>query len=391
MTNHVLFLPSSHPVNRVREDLLGRIIQAQTNLIELQFGSARELWLRVTEDLRISIPPPAGLEHQSARWLADRPLSSIISDLQATLIAGGIAPTAVALQAFNIANRFHLLLAFDDPDAAVARVTGKVQEISDTFPRSAEDIERGRNPGDVLDPYILTAAQTLLFGGDFTKAISATVAHKTLMIIEGLIGHLHEDVLGDMRGNVRIPEPRGVNQEQLDYTRNPFPGADLLQPPAQVGQTIRLHQIKSKTGSAKGGDGKRLGDQLLRLANEYEAEIYYDALIGATLRGHRSKAGVEKAAPDVVVLVGEAAFRELTRCSVGPELLLRVYQNSFQAAALTTGYSVEQMAMQIVETFHERAERFGAGFLEVVLRDSVSGPAEEQDSRVFNSGRNRQR
>jgi len=35
--------------------------------------------------------------------------------------------------------------------------------------------------------------------------IGATVGHKVLMMIEGLLGHLHEDVLGAMRGNVRVP------------------------------------------------------------------------------------------------------------------------------------------------------------------------------------------
>jgi hypothetical protein len=387
MPESILYLPVTNKANEVRGELLQKIIRAQQNLTESEFQSAADLWKRTVDDLKLNLPPTPDLKDKTVREMADKPLSQLIAELQAPLAKAGIPESAVALQAFSIANRIHLLLAFDDPDAALSRVTAKVTSISATFPRTAEDIERGRNPGDVLDPYILAAAQTLLFGGDFTKAISATVAHKTLMIIEGLMGHLHEDVIGDMRGNVRIPEPRGVDQEKLDFTLNPFPGADLLQPPTKKGEAIRFHQVKSKTGSAKGGDGKRLGDQLLRLANVYDAEIYYDALIGSTLRGHRSKAGVEQAAPGIVVLVGEAAFQELTRCLVGPELLLRVYQNSFQAAAVASGYSVEQMAIQIVRTFQARADKHGAGFLEVVLHDSVSGVREEQDSRYFNKGR----
>lgn len=81
----------------------------------------------------------------------------------------------------------------------MANVRDKVLEVVSTFPEKAADIERGRNPGDVLDPYILAATQTLLYAGHFRNAIRATVAHKSLMIIEGLMGHLHEDVIGEMR------------------------------------------------------------------------------------------------------------------------------------------------------------------------------------------------
>ena len=140
-------------------------------------------------------------------------------------------------------------------------------------------------------------------GGNFETAIGHMVAHKALMMIEGLMGHLHEDVLGIMRGNVRVPVPQGKkNKEALDLILNPFPGADLIQPPWSESRGLRFHQIKSKTGSAKGGDGRRLGEQLARLQKLYGGQIYYHALIGNTLVGHRTRAGVEKAAKDAVVL-----------------------------------------------------------------------------------------
>ena len=125
------------------------------------------------------------------------------------------------------------------------------------------------------------------------------------MMIEGLIGHLHEDVLGSMRGNVRLPEPKGSDKETLNPTTNPFPGADVLQPPGLT-RGLKLFQIKSKTGSAKGGDGKRLGDQLKSLTDIYGGQAFYAALVGNTLRGHRSMTSVQRASTDVVVLVGEA-------------------------------------------------------------------------------------
>jgi len=291
---------------------------------------------------------------------------------------------AIPLHAVNLVQRLQLVRAFDQADALVLRVRDKVDRIVKTFPKSIDDIQRGRNPGDVLDPYIIAATQTLMYAGSFEQAVAGTVAHKALMIVEGLLGHLHEDVIGEMRGNIRAPEPRGVDQETLSVKSNPFPGADVVQPPYSASTRLRFHQIKSKTGSAKGGDGKRLGDQLKRLQKYYGGEIYYDALIGTTLRGHRSKIGVESAAPSVVVLVGDAAFRELTRSDVGPQLLLRVYQTAFLEVSKESGYNVETMAAGIISAFRQRVEEQGEGYLEVIVKEVTGGSAEEQDSRIYN-------
>jgi hypothetical protein len=299
------------------------------------------------------------------------------------LKTGGISGATAQIHAVNLSQRTQLIRAFEHPDDAIAKVTAKVTEVADTLPRTAADIEQGKNPGDVLDPYILAATQTLLSGGSFQAAIGATVAHKALMIIEGLMGHLHENVLGDMRGNVRAPEPRGFNQELLDPFENPFPGADVVQPPTAAGEKLRVHQVKSKTGTVKGGDGKRLGEQLRKLEQYYDADTFYDALIGNTLRGHRSISGVRAASPNTVVTVGQAAFHELTRSNLGPELLLRVYQNAFMEAAQATNYNVDTMVVQIFATFQDRAKAAGESFLEVVLHDAVGGEAKDQDSRFY--------
>ena len=197
------------------------------------------------------------------------------------------------------------------------------------------------------------------------------------------MGHLHEDVIGEIRGNIRAPEPSGFNQELIDPHDNPFPGADVVQPPTRNGENIRFHQIKSKTGSAKGGDGKRLGDQLRQLRQYYAGEVYYDALIGNTLRGHRSMRGVLSSEPEAVVLVGTAAFSELTRSAVGPELLLSVYQYAFSEAAEQTGYKIDDMASGIVATFHERAEAAGEDFFEALISNSIRSNVDQQDSRTY--------
>ncbi|MFM0301433.1 hypothetical protein PQQ99_15030 [Paraburkholderia sediminicola] len=382
------FLSKANPIQRIAEDVRRKLQAAQQSRFDRVFSNGKVLCEKVFDDLKLALTVPPEFVDQPAENLGSKPFAELYSLFHELLVSSSIAGETAHLHAVNLAQRTQLVRAFSSPDEAIERVTRKVCEIVDTFPRSAADIEVGRNPGDVLDPYILAATQTLLYNGDFQQAIGATVAHKALMVIEGLMGHLHEDVIGDMRGNIRAPEPRGFNQEILDPVTNPFPGADVVQPPMVAGERLRVHQVKSKTGSAKGGDGKRLGEQLKRLQQYYDADIFYDALIGNTLRGHRSMGAVIAAAPDVTVLVGEAAFYELTKSRIGPELLLRVYQNAFAEAARISGYHIEIMASTIVATFKERAEAAGEGFFELLLNDSIGGPAEFQSSKLYvRSGR----
>ena len=377
------FLPANHPIQRINPEVRQKLANAQQNIFPRAFPDALTFTKRVIDDLKLTLNLPPSLKDKPASDISDKSFSEVVEFYEPLLQKAGVTGTTLNLHAINLAQRTQLVRAFEDPDRAVARVTEKVTTIAADFPKSAADIERGRNPGDVLDPYILAATQTLLYKSDFKGAIEATVAHKALMIIEGLMGHLHEDVIGDMRGNIRAPEPRGTNQEILDPFTNPFPGADVVQPPTSAGERLRVHQVKSKTGSAKGGDGKRLGEQLKQLGQYYNAEMFYDAIIGNTLRGHRSMNAVITAAPNAVVLVGAATFRELTRSPTGPQLLLRVYQNAFAEAARTTGYFIDEMATGIVATFRIRSEQAGEGFLELLLRDATGGEQEEQDSRHY--------
>ncbi len=371
-----------NPINRVSPELLARIVRAQDEFFPTVFANAKAYLSRALSDLGLKVPVPAALADKLASEFADQKGTDLAHQCSQILKAANLPPQAVLHHSRSLTERLQLLRAFSEPDRVVAQITEKVVQIVAGFPKRAADIERGRNPGDVLDPYILSATQTLLFSGSFAAAISATVSHKALMMIEGLLGHLHEDVVGQMRGNVRAPEPRGFDQEEIDLLENPLPGADILQPPHFAGDTLKLHQVKSKTGSAKGGDGKRLGEQLRRLQRYYKADVFYDALIGNTLRGHRSRRGVEMAAPGAIILVGQAAFRALTFSEFGPELLLRLYQVAFAQAADQTGYRVEEMSAAIVKAFEDRAQAYDGDFLQVVLRDSIQGLAEIQDSRL---------
>jgi hypothetical protein len=383
-------VPNDSPLHAIPDAVKRLIAAAQNNTFERAFRTSAELCGKALADLKLNIPTPAELKDQPPSFLGDKESKELIAYFDDVAKKSGIPEQAVSALASSMAHRVQLLRAFHEADEVIRVTCEKVIEVVEGFPKTADDIRCGNNPGDVLDPYILAAAQVLMCSGDFEKTISAGVAHKVMMIIEGLLGHLHEDVIGAMRGNVRIPEPRGEDQETLDPATNPFPGADILQPPTSD-RRIRFFQVKSKTGSAKGGDGRRLGEQLVRLVTKYGGEAFYVALIGNTLKGHRSMTGVKKAAPDAVVLVGEASFRELTGSNVGPQLLLRLYQSAFEVAAKKTGYSLEEIVNSIFHAFRERAEKYGDCFLETVLHDAIAGPASQQDSRQYQPSRSRKR
>ena len=385
----ILHAPANHPLNKLAPELLARVIAAQTDLVDMEFLSAADLCARVLDDLKMKLVLPPTLVEQPVATIADASSKDLTAFFMRLLTENGVPAQAIRLHAANLSHRVQLLRAFRNPDAVISTTCSKVLEIMSRFPATAKDIQCGRNPGDVLDPYILAAAQGLIYAGAWEETVTATITHKILMMIEGLMGHLHEDILGAMRGNVRAPEPRGKDQEKLHAIENPFPGADVLQPPLGARRPLRLHQLKSKTGSAKGGDGGRLGKQLATLRALYGGEVFYDALIGNTLRGHRSMAGVLREAPFVVVLVGESAFRELTGSPVGAQLLLRLYRAAFDVAAQQSGYKIKDVVAGIYATFSERAKAAGEGFLESVLNDAVGGAKEDQDSRYFQGARQR--
>jgi hypothetical protein len=387
----VLHVPQGHPLNRVSEPLRRKFVAAQSNLIDMEFRTASELFERVCDDLKVKLTPPSVLKDEAVQTFSDRAHKDLMTFFSDVLKRNDVPEQAIRLQAANLAHRVQLVRAFSQADQVVSDTCDKVNAIIGDFPATAEQIQCGKNPGDVLDPYILAAAQELMCAGDFEATISATVGHKVLMMIEGLLGHLHEDVMGAMRGNVRAPEPRGEDQELLDPATNPFPGADIVQPPLGKRRPLRFHQVKSKTGSAKGGDARRLGLQLEALRGIYGGQVFYDALIGNTLRGHRSMAGVVKAAPGVVVLVGEAAFRELTDSANGPQFLLRLYQAAFDVAAQRSGFQIQNVVAAIHATFKQKADEHGEEFLETILRDAVSGPPAQQDSRQITAPRDRRR
>jgi hypothetical protein len=340
--------------------------------------------------MRIAASPPARLRQEPVQYLSDLQMTELVSfwaDFFGTL---GMEPDIVSNLSKACAERSQLLRAFEDPSSMLEWTVQKVAQIVQDLPLEAKHIQVGRNPGDVLDPYILAATQNLLCGGDAQRAIEATVAHKALMVLEGLLGHLHEEVLGLMRGNLRAPEPRGELASRIDPDTNPFPGADIVTPPLKAGDKISFHQVKSKTGSMNSSGGHRLALQLVALREAYPgSDLYSHSLVGTTLSGHRTMGVIHGVDDSIVCTVGKSAFRILTGSDSGAELLLRVYQSAFRLGAERAAYDIETASVRIVSAFEEQAAAAGEGFLESILHAATDGPPAQQDSRTYRGRRNR--
>ncbi len=362
--------------------LLQRIGAAQAAIEWVREASAAELLDLACASLGIaSIASPFG--DLSAVDLGDMPRHALIERLSESFPSG----TGVAA---DLADQVQLCRAFEDPVGATAMVETVVRESIKKFPATADAIKVGHNPGDVLDPFILAANFELLSDRSLRQTIEATTSHKILMKIEDLAGNLHQNTIASMRGNFRVPEPGGSRKKgknYLDPVLNPFPGADVGQVPLPSRpEALRLFQVKSKTGSAKGGDGERLGKQLAVLEETYRADTFYVSIVGNTLRGHRSKRGVLTESPHTAVLVGEAALNELTQSAVGGEMLLRIYQRAFRSAAEAEGYEFAQVVQSIVAGFEREAGEAGEDFLTTWLHEAIDGPRSEQDSRAIETG-----
>ena len=376
-------LPPQSALQKVSPELMAKFEKAQRSLPEAVFQSAYDLCAAACGSLEVQPRFLAALRETPLFPFANSTKAELVGVLSTLAAKVGMPPEVRPTILSEVADRIQLLRGFEAPDRVVDSVVDKVLAAAQRFPRTKGDIECGKNPGDVLDPFIVVAAQVLLYEDAFGQAIQGLEAHKALMMIEDLVGHLHEDVIGAMRGNVRVPEPRGVDQERMHPLTNPCPGADIAQPPWSANRRLRFYQVKSKTGSAKGGDGKRLGDQLNLLRRTYGGDTYYLALIGKTLRGHRSMAGVLGASPKTIVAVGEAAFVELTGSPNGSELLLRIYQVAFRRAAAKDRYSLTAAAKGIAEEFRRMAGGSDADFLLALLDDVTKGPATHQVSTLF--------
>ena len=370
-------------LSEINPDLLARIEQTHRDIEWIRGASGQDLLNLAADQLGL------------------RPLDGVVADLSAVEVGNLSRAELLALlephypsgtsTASDLADQIQLCRAFADPAEVTRKVANLVEGSVKRFPTSAADLRVGSNPGDVLDPFILAANYELLSERSLQRTINHTASHKVLMKIEDLLGHLHEGVIGHIRGNFRVPEPQGAEgKEALHPIFNPFPGADVGQVPVpERPDALRLFQVKSKTGSAKGGDGKRLGEQLRALEGLYGADNFYVAIVGNTLRGHRSRGAVERCSPNTAVMVGATALNELTQSAVGAELLLRVYQRAFRTASEETGYQFSELVIAMATEFEADAEVRGTDFLSAWLHAAVDGEPEEQDSRLQSASRRR--
>lgn len=368
-------------------DLRGRIRQAGEEIEWIRSASAEDLLGRACDALGIKSIGRV-FESMTAVDLGNLSRAEILSEIEDHFEPG-------TSTAGDLADQIQLCRAFENPGAVTKYIESSLATAIVKFPSSADDLKVGHNPGDVLDPFILAANYELLSQRSVRKTIESSASHKVLMKVEDLVGNLHQNVIGMMRGNFRVPEPQGTSakgKENLDGKLNPFPGADVGQVPVpDRPDIIRLFQVKSKTGSAKGGDGKRLGEQLHLLENVYRADTFYVSIVGNTLRGHRSRGAVQRESSNTAVLVGESALDALTQSKVGGELLLRTYQRSFQRAAQTTGYDFDEIVASMCEIFEQEARDAGEDFLTAWLHEAIGGEQREQDSRLGPLPRRRKR
>ncbi len=356
--------------------LLSRIRQANEEIEWIRQASGRDLAHLACHALGIQSIDRVFSE-RTAIELGNLGRAELLAEIRSCFEPG----TATA---DDLADQIQLCRAFADPRVITEYIASSLQVAIARFPSSADDLKVGHNPGDVLDPFILAANYELLSQRSVQKTIESSASHKVLMKIEDLVGNLHQNVIGMMRGNFRVPEPRGDRgKEKLEPKLNPFPGADVGQVPVPARPDIfRLFQVKSKTGSAKGGDGKRLGEQLRLLESIYQADTFYVAIVGNTLRGHRSRGAVERESRNTAILVGEAALDALTQSEIGGELLLRIYQRSFRRAAQAAGYDFDAFVAAACEVFEREARDAGEDFLTAWLHGAIGGDRREQDSRM---------
>jgi hypothetical protein len=233
-----------------------------------------------------------------------------------------------------------------------------------------ESIAAGR---DVLDPFIVALSQRLMTKGSVKELLRHLVAHKCLMKLEDLIGHLHEEVLGRAAGKERVQEPEGTivngkkNKEIWDAEKNPFPGADARY------KLEEFYQIKNKTGSAKGSDGEKLGRQFKKLAEKYPgSKRFYVSMIGRSLAGHRSMGAFLRTDEEAEVLVGLAAFQQLGRHRDTPSIVLDMVLDEFEAVKSELHYDfdtvVDRMAAEWASKHGDEDPAHG------LLFDMITGP-----------------
>jgi hypothetical protein len=280
------------------------------------------------------------------------------------------------------------LMIFADGDGVKEAIRPYFKRLIDSLPRTLDELEVSGGGRDVLDPFIVAFDQLLLSRNSLPNLLNNLLAHKCLMKLEDLIGHLHQEVLGRARGNDRISEPDGAkgedgkrNKELWHEVLNPYPGADV-----RHGQS-EFYQIKNKTGSAKGSDGEKLGRQFQILSEKYpDSQGFYVSMVGKTLAGHRSMGAFLRTAPNSEVLVGLTAFQQLGGHRDTPNVLLDLYVEVFKEVCDELDFDFVEISAKMAEQWKTK---HGEGDpARRLLFDTIT-PLRPEDQSSQTYGRNR--
>ncbi len=311
---------------------------------------------------------------------------TIESAFQASLEDLAAAFGLAAEQAEEYARRLRRLFLWKNPNEVIGEVKAALSAKMADMPRTLSDLEGVRDP---IDPFIVAFTQRLIGSNDPSALVRALIIHKCMMKVEDAIGHLHQAVVGSAGGSQPVPEPQGESvdgkrvKETWHPTLNPYPGAD-----AHVDDD-EFYQIKSKTGSAKGSDGEKLGRQFLILKQKYpNSRRFYISMIGRTLAGHRSMGAFLRTDPDAEVLVGATAFQQLGKHRDTPEIVLELYLEAFEQVLTEANYKLDEVVASVTAEWVSRhgSEDPSRGILFDTVAPLESDPNGSKQSSATYSG-----
>lgn len=344
--------------------------------LSAKYGSVSGILQTLARETEDTLPPFDARNVEAAFPTIEALFDATASELESVF---DVAPEAA--QRYKV--HLQRMLLWEDLSSVKTILTSLFDRVIAGLPRSLADLEQGSGR-DPLDPFIVAFAAPLLGGSSQTELLRALLIHKCMMKLEDLIGNLHQEALGRAAGLERVPEPVGVplpdgkrDKESWHETLNPYPGVDVRR------GNEEFYQLKNKTGSAKGGDGARLGRQLREIATRYpESRRYYASVVGRTLSGHRSMGAVRAADPDAEVLVGLATFQQLGLHRDTADIVMELYLEEFDEAIKRNHYDVDEILARITQEWV--AKHPGENPALAMLRDTITPlHPDDQSSRTY--------
>lgn len=114
-----------NPIQRVNPDVLSKLIAAQDNVLERAFPNAKEFYARIFDDLKLALTAPSTLKDKPASEVSDRPFGTLKEDFLGILKDAGITGQTAQIHAINLAQRTHLVRAFESQAAGCGTAEAK--------------------------------------------------------------------------------------------------------------------------------------------------------------------------------------------------------------------------------------------------------------------------